>query len=118
MKIHVWILLIVGLLFCCEEPNISTDRLDPAIRATFIDIDSITSMGRTIDSINTQISAINDSLFVIDSLIEAGDQTDYDDIIAGLESDKDDLADERTDVSAQLTEVSQGNIRSNRISAT
>jgi hypothetical protein len=118
MKFHVWILLMVGVLLCCEEPNINTDRLDPAIRATFIDMDSIMSMEMNIDIINTQISAINDSLFVIDSLIDAGDQTDYDMIIESLETEKDELTEERTEVSVQLSEVSQGNILINRISAT
>ena len=75
-------------------------------------------MEMTIDQLNLEISVINDSLEVIDSLIAAGDPTDYSELIAELEEEKDSITEERGNVTRQLNEVSNGNILINRISAT
>jgi hypothetical protein len=105
-------------LAACEEPNINTSRLDPAIRATFIDTDSIINMEASIAEINSEISLINDRLDVIDSLIDAGDPTDYTEEIDSLELAEEELFSERTEVNTQLNEVSKGNILIEQVTAT
>lgn len=118
MRVIIPLLAITGFfILSCEEPNINTNRLDPAIRATFIDNDSIVAMEVTIDGLTTEIAVINDSLEVIDSLINAGDPNDYTMEIEALNAEKDAIVDERAEVSAQLSQVSQGNILIDQVTA-
>jgi len=104
-------------LLSCEDPNISIDRLDPALEAIFIDVDSLVALDSSIAGINNEISLVNDSLEVIDSLEIAGDPTDYSNEIASLNEALDNLQEERSELNDQRRDVAAGNILINAITA-
>ncbi len=115
---HILIVFLSATLMACEDPSIRIDQLDPAIQGTFIDTDSLVVLDEMIDGINDNITLVNDSLAVIDSLEIAGDPTDYTEEIDALNSLLDDLQADRTELNTQRNEVSRGNILIDVITAT
>ena len=111
------LLLFTAVLFGCEEPNVRVERLDPAIQASFIDVDSLLTMDAMITGINDEISMVNDSLAVIDSLEIAGDPTDYSDLIDELNASKTALQEERTEITNQRSRIAGGTLLIDKITA-
>ena len=116
-RLLFWLILLLPFLWKCEEPNVRLDRLDPSIVARFIDVDSLIAMDEDLDLINEAITAVNDSLDVIDSLEIAGDPTDYTEITDALNEELSSLQAERSEISAQRAAVSRGTIQIERITA-
>ncbi len=116
-RTFIALIIMTGIFWACEEPNVRVDRLDPGIKATFIDVDSLLALDVAIQKINSSISEVNDSLSVIDSLITAGDPTDYTEEVESLNATKNALNSEKSTLSTNLSSVEKGNILIEEISA-
>ncbi|MTI22915.1 hypothetical protein E1176_17920 [Fulvivirga sp. RKSG066] len=105
------VLLSLGALVACEDNELEIDGKTPSIRAKFINADSLNYLDSVTTILSAQITDIDDSVFILDSLVQAGDSTDYTQNFETLEDLKSELSAERSDFNQIKTLINSGDVK-------
>lgn len=102
------------MLTSCDD-DLETDDLAPFFNLEFINQTAINSLTPLIDSLDTSITSITDSLSFLDSLTNAGDTRDFTDNIEALTTTRTLLSANRTEAQSLLDDAESGLLLINSI---
>lgn len=111
------LLLTLGffVFISCQDQELEIENISPAVKATFINADSLQKLDLLIAGVNVQIATINDSTELLDELINNGDQTDYSENFESLDDQKDSLNSIKSDYNSVKTVINSGLLFVNQI---
>jgi len=116
----ILLILILGCLtiISCEDDTIEIEGLSPKIEAKFINNDSLVKVNAAISIINDELAIISDSIDYLDSVILAGDPTDYSENFQSLNTMESQLDSEKSDLQAIRSTINAGEVYVQRIAGT
>jgi len=116
----ILLILILGCLsiISCEDDTLEIDGLSPKIEARFINNDSLAKVNAAIAVIDTTLEDIEDSVAYLDSLILAGDPTDFSDNFQSLNIMESQLNDDKSDLQSVRSTIISGEVYIESIAGT
>jgi len=105
-------------LASCGDDELEVDTITPTVKAKFINGDSLQKVKTLITEINAEITAIDDSVAALETLIDEGDETDYTENFLSLDEKRDELTTEKSSVTKIKTTIESGDVFIQKISGT
>lgn len=110
----VSICLICSFFVACDD-ELETDDIAPFFNLIFINQTAIDSLSPLVEGFESELTSINDSLSVLDSLTNAGDTRDFTANIAALTASRTSITGQLTDSQSLLTDAENGNLLINSV---